>query len=108
MDPTGTCSDAEIEKVLLKAELDKTILKKKEESEKEKKEKMEKIKNQDLLKKAKVEEESSSILDFKVEAGGSNLSSGEKALICICRAILRKSKIVILDEATAAIDLKTE
>jgi ABC-type multidrug transport system fused ATPase/permease subunit len=108
MDPTGTCSDSEIEKVLLKAELDKTILKKKEESDKEKKEKMEKLKDNKLFNKAKAEKESSSLLDYKIEAGGGNLSSGEKALICICRAILRKSKIVILDEATAAIDLKTE
>jgi ABC-type multidrug transport system fused ATPase/permease subunit len=49
-----------------------------------------------------------SLLEFKIDAGGGNLSSGEKALICICRAILRKTSIVILDEATATIDLKTE
>ena len=43
-----------------------------------------------------------------IENGGQNLSSGEKQLICICRAILRKSKVVILDEATANIDILTE
>jgi ATP-binding cassette subfamily C (CFTR/MRP) protein 1 len=43
MDPTGKCTDQEIEKVLKDAELDKLIFKKKEESEKEKKEKMDKI-----------------------------------------------------------------
>lgn len=43
-----------------------------------------------------------------VSENGSNLSSGERQLICICRAILRKSKMVILDEATSNIDVVTE
>ena len=47
-------------------------------------------------------------LNFKITEKGSNLSAGEKALICICRAILRKNKIILLDEATASIDVKTE
>ena len=47
-------------------------------------------------------------LDFKITEKGSNLSAGEKALICIWRAILRKNKIVVLDEATASIDINTE
>ena len=47
-------------------------------------------------------------LNFKITEKGSNLSAGEKALICIWRAILRKNKVVLLDEATASIDLNTE
>lgn len=47
-------------------------------------------------------------LEQEITENGSNLSSGEKQLLCICRAILRKSKLVILDEATANIDVVTE
>ena len=48
------------------------------------------------------------ILDRKIEQSGTNLSVGEKQLICICRAILRKTKIIVMDEATASIDMTTE
>ncbi|CAI2362993.1 unnamed protein product [Moneuplotes crassus] len=47
-------------------------------------------------------------LDQTIEESGKNLSAGEKQLICICRAVLKKSKIIIMDEATANIDVKTE
>lgn len=43
-----------------------------------------------------------------IEDNGENLSSGEKQLLCICRAILRKKKIVLVDEATSNIDIQTE
>ena len=47
-------------------------------------------------------------LNFMIMEEGKNLSIGERQLICIIRAILRKNKIVILDEATANIDVVTE
>jgi len=47
-------------------------------------------------------------LDKEIDEGGSNLSNGEKQLVCICRAIMRKCQVVILDEATSNIDVVTE
>jgi len=43
-----------------------------------------------------------------IEESGNNFSSGERQLICICRAVLRQSKVVVLDEATSNIDMVTE
>ncbi|KAH7101229.1 P-loop containing nucleoside triphosphate hydrolase protein [Auriculariales sp. MPI-PUGE-AT-0066] len=47
-------------------------------------------------------------LDAQIESGGENLSLGERQMVAIARAILRRSKVVILDEATAAIDHKAD
>ena len=47
-------------------------------------------------------------LDQNIEEGGKNLSSGEKQLLWILRAVLKKNKVVLMDEATANIDIKTE
>ncbi len=47
-------------------------------------------------------------LNIKIKEGGSNLSIGEKQLICFARAALKKSKLIILDEATSSMDVHTE
>ena len=47
-------------------------------------------------------------LNIKIKEGGSNLSIGEKQLICFARGALKKSKLIILDEATSSMDVHTE
>ena len=47
-------------------------------------------------------------LDSAIESGGSNLSQGEKQLVCLARALLFGKKLVLMDEATANIDAQTE
>ena len=47
-------------------------------------------------------------LDTEISEGGDNLSSGEKQLVNITRSLINPKKIVLIDEATASIDIKTD
>ena len=93
LDPFNEATDERILSLLKSAKLHSLIEKEQEKSDQQ---------------QSKEVSSDSSILSFKITENGGNLAVGEKQLLCIVRAILKNSKVVILDEATANIDVVTE
>lgn len=61
-----------------------------------------------FLEKEMTNEEKKELMNYKIEEGGKNLSMGQKQLICIARALIKKPKILLMDEATSNIDQMTD
>ena len=108
LDPFNQASDERITELIRRAKLEYLLEKEQTQDEEDKDDKEDKKESSAKTTPGETPKPAKAGLNYKITENGGNLAVGEKQLLCIVRAILKNNQIVVLDEATANIDVVTE